>query len=169
MYSLSSKGKGKGRRNRIPRTRDVEFDKEYAPLSQQDCVKNIESLLVAFQAVFRGSVKVSIVFNNNTNPHYKGIYLASIHIDAINPAIAPTAIAAAWSQYYEVTTTGDIIVFGGQREAAWNWRFTYYQKCWRALAGWLKNIAESKLAINRTQSRLALYKEELMEVIWSHA
>ena len=59
-------------------------------------------------------------------------------------------------------------MFGGQREAAWNWRFTYFQKCWRALAGWLKNMAESKLVMNRTQSRLALYKEELMEVMWSH-
>ena len=164
-YTLNNKQKDKlSRRNRIPRTRDVRLDNnDYDLFTRQDCINNIESLLVAYQAVFRNLTSVSLIFTDNLSPHYIGTYLVSIQIEAVNPANQEK-----WSQYFEVNTAGDIIVFGGQREAAWSWRFTYWQKCWRALAGWLKNIAEQKLVMKRTQSRLQQIKQELMEVVWAY-
>ena len=148
------------KRLRIPRSRDVIYNPEYGDLTMELCLQNMNSLLNSFQAVFRSLVSVSVSFR----PAYEnpwGKYVATIIIHAINPKTKQP-----WHQSLEITTTGIISIDGGQRAAAWFWKFTYFQKCIRALQGWVKDIQENRLSKQRTQERNTQIKEQLIQTVF---
>ena len=149
------------KRLRIPRTRDAIYKPEYGDLTKELCLQNINSLLTSFQAVFRSLTSVSITFRNVQYHKSLGIYLASVTIHAVNPKTK-----TPWTQSLEISTCGAISILGGQQEAAWFWKFTYFTKCIRALQGWLKDIQENRLSKQRTQERNSQIKEQLMQTVF---
>ena len=165
VYLVNNTSKNvKSSKTRIPRSKDVVFDREKGCLTKEDCSKNIDSLLSAYRSVFRKITNVAIAFGQNyDHPGDEvGKYLAEVTVHAVNPENN-----RIWLFCHEITTYGSIIDIAGQRNAPWLWRFTYHQKCRRALAGWIKNVVESKRTKQRQLIRTSLFKEELMKVVWS--
>ena len=145
----------KKQRRMIPRTRDVLERTEYT-LSEKDLVENIDSLLTAFRAVYRKLERVSIIISKD--------YLVTIKVEAINPANGDI-----WSEFWHVQKNSHIVYPCGQPQSPIHWRYTYWQKSFRALKGWLLNVATCKDSMDRTFARTNLIKEEMMKVVWSNA
>lgn len=144
------------KRRLIPRSRDVQWLPEYIVLTKDICLQNMESLLISYQAVFRSLVSVAVSFDNKRRN-------INISIHAINPKTK-----APWNQFLSISENCDsVFITGAQREAAWCWKFTYFQKCIRALQGWVKEIQENRLSKQRTQTRNEQIKEELIKVVYS--
>jgi len=144
--------------------RDGEYNaEEYGALTYELCVKNLNSLVIAYQAVFRSLVSISIEIEEGVSiPESWGIYLATITILAINPKTK-----TPWVQSLEFSTFGTIIFPGSpSQDRAWVWRFTYLNKCQRALMGWLKEIQENRVSKQRTEERNTQIKQELMQRIF---
>jgi len=141
------------KRRRIPSSKDVVWTPEYAVLTNDIYIQNMDSLLASYKAVFRSLVSVSISFDN-----IRRTLIIAIH--AINPKTK-----TPWIQSLSISENGrSVYIDGGQQEAAWCWKFTYLQKCVRALRSWVREIQENHLSKQRTHERNVQIKEELMRI-----
>ena len=120
-------------------------------LNLDDLCVSIDSLKSLMRFVFRRPVSCAV------HKRFSHGLIAQVDMVAINPANGLT-----WIQSFNIYKNGGIGINGGQNDAAWKWKFSYFNKCLRVIRYWLSENGGLTKSMARIQERTALYKYELI-------
>jgi hypothetical protein len=120
-------------------------------LNQDDLCASIDSLNSLMPFVFRRPLSCAIHRRNSDG------LIAELTMDAINPANG-----IIWHQTFKIYEHGGIGIVGGQQDAAWRWKWSYFNKCNRIIRYWLSEYGSLTKSKIRVQERAGLYASELM-------
>ena len=116
-----------------------------------DLVKNIDELKQLMKYVFLRPVSTTITIAFETDK------VATIVMEAQNPANC-----FIWNQSFNIYKDGRISVYGGQEDASWCWKVSYFNKCIRIIRYWLSETGELGKSRIRVQERNSIVKLELI-------
>ena len=116
-----------------------------------DLCASIDSLKSLMSFVFRRPVSCAV------HKRFSHGLIAQVDMVAINPANGLT-----WVQSFNIYKNGGIGINGGQNDAAWKWKFSYFNKCLRVIRYWLSENGGLTKSMIRVQERTGLYTSELI-------
>lgn len=120
-------------------------------INLDDLCASTDSLKSLMRFVFRRPLSCAV------HKRFSHGLIAQVDMVAINPANGNT-----WVQSFNIYKDGGIGINGGQNDAAWKWKFSYFNKCIRVLRYWISENGGLTKSMIRVQERTGVYVSELI-------